>query len=88
MPVEILWWLAPPVVVTVGAMVWATWMGRAGRGEVDRDLAVERLARALSKEHPGGTHTRANRVADRSTGIAVRPTRQQGASGEPTRRVS
>lgn len=88
MGVEILWWLAPPVLVTGSAMVWATWMGRAGRGEVDRDVAVERLARALAKDHPGGTPARSARVVDRSTGIAVRPTRQQGASGESTRRVS
>ena len=52
---DILWWLLPPVVVTVLAMLWVTWLGRSGRGEVDRDVAVERLARALRKEHPAGS---------------------------------
>ena len=52
---DILWWLVPPVVVTALAMLWVTWLGRSGRGEVDRDVAVERLARALRKEHPA-TH--------------------------------
>lgn len=85
---EILWWLAPPVLVTGCAMVWATWMGREGRGEVDRDVAVERLARALSKDHPGGSRPRPVRTPDRSTGIAVRPTRREDASGGATRRVS
>ena len=50
---DILWWLAPPVVVTALAMLWVTWLGRSGRREVDRDVAVERMARALRKEHPG-----------------------------------
>ena len=49
---DILWWLLPPVVVTALAMLWVTWLGRSGRREVDRDVAVERLARALRKEHP------------------------------------
>ena len=41
--VEILWWLVPPVVVTTGAMVWVAWLGREGRGEVDRDQQIELL---------------------------------------------
>jgi hypothetical protein len=72
---EILWWLAPPVVVTVLTMLWVTWLGREGRGEVDRDVAVERLARALRKQHPGQSRPAParSRPRDRSTGIAVRP---------------
>jgi hypothetical protein len=72
---DILWWLLPPVVVTVLAMLWVTWLGRSGRGEVDRDVAVERLAKALRKEHPAGTRPSpaTSRPRDRSTGIAVRP---------------
>ncbi len=49
---DILLWLVPPLVVTFGAMLWVTWLGRAGRGEVDRDVAVRRLARALEKDLP------------------------------------
>lgn len=74
---EILFWLAPPVVVTVLAMLCVSWLGRDGRGEVDREVAVERLAKAMRKEHPGlnRPHPSATRPRDRSTGIAVRPSR-------------
>jgi hypothetical protein len=50
--VEILLWLVPPAVVTVVAMLWVSWLGREGRGEVDPEVAVRRLAQALQKEHP------------------------------------
>jgi len=75
--VEILWWLTPPVVVTVLAMLWVSWLARDGRGEVDREVAIERLAKAMRKEHPGMNRPRpsASRPRDRSTGIAVRPSR-------------
>jgi hypothetical protein len=86
--VEILWWLVPSVVVAAVAMVWATWMGREGRGEVDRDVAVERLARALTKADRVERGPRPARVVDRSTGIAVRPTRRTDSSTQATRRVS
>ena len=71
---EILLWLVPPVLVTLAAMAWVTWLGREGRGEVDRDVAVRRLARALEKDLPQAPPT--VRVRERSTGIAVRPTRR------------
>ena len=70
---EILLWLVPPVVVTVLAMAWVGWVGREGRGEVDRDEAVRRLGAALDKEPrvvrrpPVPAETR-----ERSTGVAVR----------------
>jgi hypothetical protein len=71
--VEILLWLAPAVVVTVLAMVWVSWIGRDGRGEIDRDVAVERLGKALARELPAGTRRTSAPARDRSTGIAVRP---------------
>lgn len=71
--VEILLWLVPSVVVTSLAMAWVTWVGRDGRGEVDRDVAVERLGKALAKELPAGRRRTSAPVRDRSTGIAVRP---------------
>ena len=74
--VDILLWLVPPALVTLGAMVWVGWLGREGRGEVDRDVAVQRLQKALEKDHRAGLPARPARVADRSTGIAVRPTRR------------
>jgi hypothetical protein len=73
--VEILYWLVPPAVVTVLAMLWVSWFGREGRGEIDRDVAVRRLADALQKEAPAHTSVRPSVARDRSTGIAVRPSR-------------
>ena len=72
---EILLWLVPPALATLGAMVWVSWLAREGRGEVDRDVAVRRLAQALEKDHRASLPERPARVADRSTGIAVRPPR-------------
>jgi hypothetical protein len=84
--VEILLWLVPAVVVTVVAMAWVSWVGRDGRGEVDRDVAVERLGKALAKELPAGTRRTAAPARDRSTGIAVRPSHAPGATSDGTRR--
>ncbi|WP_151083006.1 hypothetical protein [Nocardioides cynanchi] len=75
---QILWWLAPPVVATVLAMVWVAWLGRDGRGQVDREVAVRRLSEAMSRP---SRPTRPARTAparpaaqgERSTGVAVRP---------------
>ena len=83
---EILLWLVPSAAVTVMAMAWVSWAGRDGRGEVDRDVAAERLGRALGKELPAGARTTTPRVRDRSTGIAVRP--RHGTGGDSTRRAS
>ena len=52
---EILLWLVPAAVVSMAAMAWVSWIGRDGRGEIDRDVAVQRLGRALAKELPAGT---------------------------------
>lgn len=84
---DILFWLVPPALVTVAAMVWVSWLGREGRGEVDRDVAVRRLQKAIEKDHRTSLPARPARVADRSTGIAVRPTRSTGAV-DKTRRIS
>jgi len=86
--VEILLWLVPPALATVGAMMWVSWLAREGRGEVDRDVAVQRLATALEKDHRAGLPERPARVTDRSTGIAVRPTRVGPDAGTDTRRAS
>jgi hypothetical protein len=90
--VEILAWLVLPAVVTVLAMVWATWAGRPQRVKADRsEAAYERFAKAISKEHPGAGRARPSVVRDRSTGIAVRPSRrapQAGPGGTGTTRRS
>jgi hypothetical protein len=85
--VEILLWLVPSVVLTGAAMLWVSWVSRDGRGEVDRDVAVERLGKALARDLPAGTRRTAAPARDRSTGIAVRPSHGPGADGT-TRRAS
>lgn len=72
--VQILWWLAFPAGVTLLAMAVVGWSGRA-RPERRSDADQERFAAAILREHPGTVRTRA-RSRDRSTGIAVRPSRQ------------
>jgi hypothetical protein len=73
---EILLWLVPPAVVTVVAMLWVGWIGREGRGEVDREVAVRRLGEALARQPQQARHAADRRDRDRSTGIAVRPSRR------------
>ena len=74
---EILAWLVLPAVVTVLAMAWAAWAGRPQRVEADRsEAAYERFAKAIAREHPGANRARPQVVRDRSTGIAVRPSRR------------
>lgn len=90
---EILLWLVPPIVVTLVAMLWVSWLGRDGRGEVDRDVATARLAAAMRREHPGLNRRTPAPARDRSTGIAVRPSRTapSGAArsqGDQTRRTA
>ena len=76
---EILIWLVPSGVVLVIMMAWAAWAGRPQRDEVDRsDAAYERFAKAITKEHPTAGRPRPAVVRDRSTGIAVRPSRRTG----------
>jgi hypothetical protein len=78
--VEILAWLVPSGVVLVIAMVWAAWAGRPQREETDRsDAAYEKFARAIAREHPGAGRAGPAPVRDRSTGIAVRPSRAGAA---------
>jgi hypothetical protein len=88
--VEILWWLAPPAAATVLAMLWVWWLGREGRGEVDREVARRRLGDAMSKPtrlSPRTPPVRGGLPGERSTGVAVRPSRRDQGPG-PTRRAS
>lgn len=85
---EILLWLVPSAVVTIMAMGWVAWIGREGRGEVDRDLAVERLGKALARELPPGARRTPPVARDRSTGIAVRPSHGTAPARDATRRAS
>lgn len=75
---EILWWLAPPAAVTLITMITITWLGRPQRetAGVDRsEAAYERFVQAMERDHPGARRPRPAAVHDRSTGIAVRPSR-------------
>jgi len=68
--------------VLLVAMAWATWAGRPQREETDRsEAAYERFAQAIAREHPGAGRPRPPVVRDRSTGIAVRPSRSTSADG-------
>ncbi len=65
-------------------MLWVGWWGREGRGEVDRETAARRLGEALSKEprrRPGYAAPR--RTPDRSTGVALRPSRSRPTAVPP-----
>ena len=89
---EILFWLVPTGVVAVVMMVWASWAGRPRREHSDRsEAAYERFAAAIAKKHPGASRPRPMVARDRSTGIAIRPSRSgrqsgQGPSSGQTRR--
>jgi hypothetical protein len=76
--VQVLWWLVPPLVATVVAMLWAGWAGRA-RDEVHRDdseEALERMAKALSRSTPAKARVRVRPAPmERSHGVAMRTTR-------------
>ena len=78
---EILLWLVPPVVVTVVASLWVGWLGREGRGTVDREVAVRRMGQALQRDRRPVRYAARRPERDRSTGIAVRPSRQQRRAG-------
>jgi hypothetical protein len=77
--VEILLWLVPPAVVTVLAMLWVGWLGREGRGEVDRETAVRRMGEALGRPAQPRVVVR-QQPRERSTGVAVRAPRDKRVS--------
>lgn len=78
---EILLWLAPTGVVAVVMMAWAAWAGRPRREQTERsEAAYERFAAAIRREHPGASRPRPMVARDRSTGIAIRPSRSGRAS--------
>jgi hypothetical protein len=84
--VEILWWLAPPVVATVLAMGWVSWLGRAGRGQVDPDVAARRLGDAMARPtRLARAFPRPSSPEERGTGVAVRPSSRTSGT---TRRAS
>lgn len=85
--VEILLWWLPPAAVTLIAMLWVSWLGRARDLRPDRsDAAQERFAAAILRDLPAEVTSRVNAPRpqrERSTGIAVRPSQKPV---EPVRR--
>ena len=77
---EILLWLVPPVAVTLVAMAWVSWLGRAGRGHIGHEEALRRLGAALERESPLAEPL-PRRPREPSTGVALR--RRDVASEPP-----
>jgi hypothetical protein len=87
--VQVLWWLVPPLVATVVAMLWAGWAGRA-RDDVrrdDSDEALERMAKALSRSAPKARARVAPALMERSHGVAMRSTRSTRSAESMTSRT-
>ncbi len=83
---EILAWLVPAAVTTILAMCWAGWAGRPRPEGRDRsEAAYDRFARAIEREHPGAGRPAPVAPRDRSTGIAVRPSRRPESAPAPRR---
>lgn len=75
--VEIMLWWVPPALVTVGAMLWVSWSGRARDEAPDRSEAAQaRMGEALGRDLPQAVRRTTPRPRDRSTGLAVRPSQR------------
>lgn len=83
--VEILWWWVPPAMVTLIAMLWVSWLGRArDRGPDRSDAAQERFAAAIMRDLPSEVTNRVSAprpIRERSTGIAIRPSQLPAGPG-------
>jgi hypothetical protein len=90
---QVLWWLVPPLVATVLAMLWVGWVGRshAEARDDDADEALTRMGSALS--HPLPTPRSPSRrrpapvprVLEPTHGVAVRRV-SRPVSGDAVRR--
>jgi len=78
---QVLWWLAPPLVATVLAMLWAAWFGRT-RDEATRDNsdeALERMRAALARTLPSTARSTPPAKVEVTHGVAIRRTRPPSA---------
>ena len=87
---EVLWWLVPPLVATVLAMLWASWLGRQrdDGSRDDSDAALVKMADALARPAPrrARLHSPPPAVTEPSHGVAVRRTpRRPAPPGSTTR---
>jgi hypothetical protein len=86
--VQVLWWLVPPLVATLIAMLWASWAGRV-RDDVGRDdseEALERMQRALARPTPSKGTPIASTALERTHGVAVRGAARRSAAASDGRR--
>ena len=78
---QVLWWLVPPIVATVLAMVWVAIAGRT-RDDVRRDDSDEALARmqkALARPTPNkSVTTSTSSRPEHSHGVAIRRAARSG----------
>jgi hypothetical protein len=84
----VLWWLAPPLVATFLAMLWAGWAGR-DRDEVKRDdspEAMERMRRALEKPVPRRGKPVVSPPIEPTHGVAIRGRSRRPGSDVPASR--
>jgi hypothetical protein len=83
-------WLLPPLLVTLVAMAWVAWLGRAGRGAVDRDEAVRRLGAVLegrpSRWRRWAPWSRGRTTSRTTPGYAVAPRPRERSTGVAVRR--
>lgn len=90
---EVLWWLAPPLLATCLAMVWAGWLGRERDDEQrdDSEAALARmadaLARPVSPRRFGSSRPVTSAVPVEPThGVAIRRTPRRPVSTDTARR--
>jgi hypothetical protein len=84
---QVLWWLVPPLVATMLAMIWAAWGGRH-RDEVrrdDSDAALAQMRSALARPVPQSRHRPAAHVVEPSHGVAVRRSASPSAATSRSR---
>ncbi len=84
---QILWWLAAPLAVTVVAMVWALWAGRPrqpARADESSD-AYESFTRALGRPWPARARTVVHQAPEPVTSVAVRRAPAADAQGNASR---
>lgn len=72
---QILYWLAVPFAMTALAMLWATWAGRVRR-EPDEQVQAARFGDALARPVPDRARSVVAQVAERPSGVAVRPSQR------------
>ncbi len=90
---QVLWWLAPPLVTTGLAMIWAGWAGRA-RDDIrrdDSDAALLRMQKALARPTPqAGSSSRARwagpaRAPEPTHGVVIRSSSRPVSSSDVSR---